>query len=183
MMRAIKIIVAVFTTILGVSTILGGLATIGLGIVFMLGMSILGNVAETVTDAFNQLGALFLGIVGFLLIIIGIVFLIPGIIWLILGIKFFSKKPNKGIAITLAVFYFLGTGGMGITLTEGFVFEWFGGALFCAVMAALLILYLVMLGKHEHHGGQQHVQQPAQPQPQQQPQQVNFDPNTGQRLN
>jgi len=187
-MRATKIIVAIFTTLIGISIILGGLAVAGIGVVFVSGLGILGNVAETVTDAFAQLGAMLLGFLGVVLIILGIVFLIPGVIWVVLGAKFFSRKPNKGIAVTLIVFYFLFEGVIGISFTNGTGSELYGGigaAVFCAIMIALLILYLVLLNKSEKNGqGQQLQQQPVQQQQMQSPprQQMNFDPNTGQPL-
>ena len=196
-MRAIKLLVAICTILIGIGLLLGALAIIGLGFVFVAGLGILGTVAESVTDVFAQMGALFLGIVGVVLIVAGIACLIVGVLWLVLGVKFTSRKPNKGIAITLIVFYLIGSASLfdgiavlmngSVTMSDGLITLAMGG--FCVLMVVFLILYLVLLGKRGSQFDQpqmqptQYMQQPmSQPMPQQPPP-MNFDPNTGQRLN
>jgi len=194
-MRALKVIVAIFTILIGAGIILAGLALVGIGIVFVAGLGILGNVAESITDMFAQLGAMLMGIVGVIMIIGGIVCLVIGILWLVLGVKFTSRKPNKGIAITLIVFYLIGSTSIydgivalmsgSVTVDDGLITLCVGA--FCLLMAVLLILYLVLLKKSESRGNQQqvqptqHMQQPMQPPTGSQPQ-MNFDPQTGQPL-
>jgi len=182
-MRAVKVIIAIITTIIGIAITIGAVAIIGFGVVLIIGAAGVGNTLDSMVnslgDAFRQIYAVMAAFFGVILIFVGLVAIVPGIIYLILGIKFFSGRPNKGIAITLIVFYFLGIGGTGLTLADGIMFETLIGTIFFGAMIALLVLYLVLLGKKEKQGEQQHVQPP----PQQQQPQMNFDPNTGQRLN
>jgi len=130
-MRGMKLTVAIISIIQGVLAILGG---IGITIMGLMGAAFVNDIAGDLN---------FSGTIAVFFAIIGAIALAIGIIFLVLGIKFCSHKPNKGIAITLLVFYIIGAfsviGGVE-TLVAGLI------SILCVVF---LIIYLVKLGKHQ----------------------------------
>ncbi|MCL2756439.1 MAG: hypothetical protein FWE45_05345 [Firmicutes bacterium] len=159
-MRGCKLTVAIITIIQAVFAIAGAVFTLVVGIIFVAGT----NQDATGWEALgNALGAL----LGAFMIGASVVALPFGIIYLILGIKFTSRKPNRGIAITLIVLNAL-------TVFGVFTFEPAGitTGLFGIAMIVLTSIYLSKLGKYQR---EQASLPPAE-------QEHNFDPVTGKPL-
>jgi len=166
-MRGYKLTAAIFTIIQGVLGTLGGLAMIILGIVMMASRTTEGAWAELA----NALGTFF----GAIFLFLGIVTMGFSILFLVLGIKFTSHKPNKGIAITLLVFYSL-FAFSGLIMLFAEPISGIFSLLIYVLCIVMISLYLAALAK-----GRQTQPGVQQSQPTQQPQ-MNFDPHTGQPL-
>ena len=142
-MRGVKLTVAIITIILGSIATLAGVGLTFMGLMWgAIGAQLAGTELEAIFGAFGSA-------IGAMILFGGLIVLAISIILIVLGSKFCSRKPNKGIAITLIVIYGLET----LSLLGGNPAGILGAA-----MLALCIVYLVLLGK-------QNKQQVA-PQPQ-----------------
>ena len=139
-MRGIKLTVAIVTIILGVISLLGGIALI------VLGAFVSGFISGLYgSGTAGLLAGAIAGAVAAVLIILGIVVLLFGVLYLTLGIKFTSRKPNQGIAITLLIFYGLGAIVSFYDVIVDGGLELLASGIIMSILVALLIVYLAKL--------------------------------------